>query len=59
MNFFWCIYRKDGQFCGDIQLDKDSKTEYHLYIQLVDDAKIDGFGKEFFEQIIEEVVKES
>ena len=59
MKFFWCIYRKDGQFCGDIQLDKDSKTEYHFYIQLMDDAKIDGFGKELFEQLIEEVVKES
>lgn len=58
-DYFWCIFRKDGQFCGDIQLDKDSQTEYHFYIQLMDDAKIEGFGKELFEQLIDEVVKES
>lgn len=57
--YFWCIYRKDGQFCGDIQLENDSKKDYHLYIQLLDDAKIEGFGKELFEKLIEEVVKES
>lgn len=58
-NYFWCIFRKDGQFCGDIQLDQDSETEYHFYIQLMDDAKIEGFGTELFEQIIEEIVKEA
>lgn len=57
--FFWCIYRKDGQFCGDVQLDKDSETEYHFYIQLMDDAKIEGFGTELFEQLIDGIVKES
>lgn len=58
-DYFWCIYRKDGQFCGDVQLDKDSETECHFYIQLMDEAKIEGFGKELFEQLIDEVVKES
>ena len=57
--YFWCIYRKNGQFCGDIQLEQDSETEYHFYIQLMDDAKIDGFGIELFEQLIEELVEES
>ena len=57
--YFWCIFRKDGQFCGDIQLDQDSETEYHFYIQLMDDAKIEGFGTELFEHVIEEIVKES
>lgn len=57
--YFWCIYRKDGTFCGDVQLDKDSNTEYHFYIQLMDDAPIEGFGKELFEQLVDEVVKES
>lgn len=58
-DYFWCIYRKDGQFCGDIQLEQNSATEYCFYIQLMDDAKIDGFGTELFEQLIEEIVKES
>lgn len=56
---FWCIYKKDGTFCGDVQLDKDSETEYHLYIQLMDDAPIEGFGTEMFEQLIEKIVEES
>ena len=38
-DYFWCIYRKDSQFCGDIQLDRDSDTEYHLYIQIMDDGE--------------------
>lgn len=59
MDYFWCIYRRDGQFCGDVQLENDSETEYHFYIQLMDDAKIDGFGRELFEQLIEEIIKES
>lgn len=58
-NYFWCIFRKDGQFCGDVQLDQNSETEFHFYIQLMDDAKIEGFGTELFEQLIEEIVKES
>lgn len=37
--YFWCIYRKDGQFRGDIQLDRESDTEYHLYIQIMDDGE--------------------
>ena len=58
-NYFWSIFRKDGQFCGDVQLEQNSETEYHFYIQLMDDAKIEGFGKELFEQLIEEIIKES
>lgn len=58
-DYFWCIYRKDGQFCGDVQLDQNSETEYHFYIQLMDDAKIEGFGTELFEQLIDEIVEES
>lgn len=47
--YFWCIFRKDSQFCGDIQLEQDSETEYRFYIQRMDDAKIEGFGTELFE----------
>ena len=57
--YFWCIYRRDGQFCGVIQLDKNSDMEYQLYIQLMDNAKIKGFGTELFEDLIEEIVQES
>ena len=46
-DYFWCIYRKDGQFCGDVQLDRDSDTEYHLYIQIMDDARIEGCRTDF------------
>lgn len=55
--FFWCIYRKDGSFCGDIQLDKDGEEEFHFYIQLMDDAEIEGFGTELFGQLLTEVAK--
>lgn len=58
-NYFWCIFRKDGQFCDDVQLERNSETEYNFYIQLMDDAKIEGFGTELFEQLIEEMIKES
>ena len=58
-DYFWCIYRKDGQFCGDVQLDRDSDTEYHLYIQIMDDARIEGFGIEMFSQFIDKIVKKS
>lgn len=58
-DYFWCIYRKDGLFCGDVQLDRDSDTEYHLYIQIMDDASIEGFGIEMFEQLIEKIIEES
>ena len=58
-DFFWCIYRKDGQFCGDVQLDRDSDTEYHLYIQILDGARIEGFGTEMFSQLIDKIVEES
>lgn len=54
-----CIYRKDGQFCGDVQLDRDSDTEYHLYIQIMDDARIEGFGTEIFSQLIDKIVEKS
>lgn len=57
--YFWCIYRRDGQFCGVIQLDKNSDMEYQLYIQLMDDAPIEGFGTELFEDLMEEIVQES
>lgn len=57
--YFWCIYRRDGQFCGAIQLDKNSDAEYQLYIQLMDNAPIEGFGTELFEDLIEEIVQES
>ena len=58
-DYIWCIYRKDCQFCGDVQLDKNSETEYNLYIQLMDDAKIEGFGTELFDQLIEGVIEET
>jgi RimJ/RimL family protein N-acetyltransferase len=58
-DYFWCIYRKDGQFCGDVQLDRDSDTEYHLYIQIMDDARIEGFGTEMFSQLIDRIVEKS
>lgn len=58
-DYFWGIYRKDGTFCGDIQLDRDSDTEYHLYIQVMDDVDIEGFGTEIFEQLIDKIVEES
>jgi hypothetical protein len=58
-DYFWCIYRKDGQFCGDIQLDRDSNTEYHLYIQIMDDVCIDGIGIELFDSLIDKIVEES
>lgn len=57
--YFWCIYKKDEIFCEDVQLDKYSETEYHLYIQLMDDALIKGFGTEMLEQLIERIVEES
>lgn len=57
--YFWCIYRKDGQFCGDIQLDRESDTEYHLYIQIMDDVCIDGLGIELFDSLIDKIVEES
>lgn len=58
-DYFWCIYRKDGQFCGDIQLNRDSDTEYHLYIQIMDDVCIDGLGIELFDSLIDKIVEES
>ncbi len=58
-DYFWCIYRKDGQFCGDVQLDRDTDTEYHLYIQIMDDARIEGFGTEMFSQLIDKIVEKS
>lgn len=58
-DYFWCIYRKDGQFCGDVELERDSDTEYHLYIQIMDDVKIDGFGREVFNQLIDKIVEET
>ena len=57
--YFWCIYRRDAQFCGVIQLDKNSNMEYQLYIQLMDNAPIEDFGTELFEDLIEEIVQES
>ena len=33
--------------------------KYLFYIQLMDDAKIEGFGSELFEQLIKEIVEES
>ena len=58
-DYFWCIYRKDGQFCGDVQLDRDSETEYHLYIHIMDGVRIEGFGTEMFSQLIDKIVEES
>ena len=57
--YFWCIYRRDAQFCGVIQLDKNSNMEYQLYIQLMDNAPIEDFGTELFDDLIEEIVQES
>ena len=58
-SYFWCIYRKDGQFCGDVQLDRDRDTEYHLYIQILEEAKIKGFGTEIFNQLIDKIIEET
>ena len=33
--------------------------EYQLYIQLMDNAKIEGLGTELFEDLIEEIVQAS
>lgn len=33
--------------------------EYQLCIQLMDDAPIEGFGTELFEDLMEEIVQES
>ena len=33
--------------------------EYQLYIQLMDNAPIEDFGTELFEDLIEEIVQES
>ena len=33
--------------------------EYQLYIQLMDNAKIEGLGTELFEDLIEEIVQTS
>ena len=59
MDYFWCIYRKDGEFCGDVQLERDGEDEYHLYIQIMEDARIEGLGKELFERLISEIVEET
>ena len=59
MDFFWCIYRKDGEFCGDVQWARDGEDDYRLYIQIMEDARIDGLGKELFERLISEIVEET
>jgi RimJ/RimL family protein N-acetyltransferase len=52
------IERKPGIFCGDIQIDMDaSENEAHLYIQLLENANIAGFGTELFETVIEYISK--
>ncbi len=55
----WCIYRKDGQFCGEIGLDKEDDADYQLYIYIMDNARIDGFGKEMFKQFIDKIIDET
>ena len=51
----WCFWRF---YCGDVQLDKDNETEYHFYMQLMDDAEINGFGTELFAIVYENNTKE-
>ena len=58
-DYYWCIYRKDGQFCGDIGLDKEDDTDYQLYIRIMDNARIDGFGKEVFKLFIDKIIDET
>lgn len=53
--YFWIIERKPGIFCGDIQIDIDSDNEAHLYIQLLDEADITGFGMELFETVVKNI----
>ena len=53
--YFWIIECKSGMFCGDVQIDIDSENEAHLYIQLLDEADITGFGSELFETIVEKI----
>lgn len=57
--YFWVIERKPGIFCGDIQLDIDSDNETHLYIQLLDEANIKGFGAELFDITVENIADTS
>lgn len=40
-------------------MDRDSDTEYHLYIQIMDDVCIDGLGIELFDSLIDKIVEES
>lgn len=42
-------------FCGDVQIDIDSENEAHLYIQLLNEAVITGFGSEIFETTVEKI----
>ena len=42
-----------------VRLDKNSDMEYQLYIQLMDNVPIEGFGIELFEDLIEQIVQES
>lgn len=42
-----------------VRLDKNSDMEYQLYIQLMDNVPIEGFGIELFEDLIEKIVQES
>ena len=56
--YFWCIYRRDGQFCGVIQLDnKNSNMEYQFYIQLMDNAKIEGLGTELLRILLKRLFR--
>lgn len=57
--YFWIIERKTGMFCGDILIDIDSENEAHLYIQLLDEVNITGFGAELFEMVVEYIAEMS
>lgn len=48
----WIIERKPNIFCGDVILEIDKCRTGKLYIMLMDDADITGFGKELFGQVL-------
>lgn len=54
-NTYWVIERKPNTYIGSVTIDKDGKYEAFLYIQVLDDANVDGFGKELFDNVIDNI----
>ena len=57
-NTYWVIERKPNTYIGSVTIDRDGKYEAFLYIQVLDDANIDGFGKELFDDVIDNIAHE-